>query len=212
MWDDTYDAFAKGMQDNKIEGVMVPVPPFRGPKGVFGLSYSPPTADYAINAMAANPEFVFNTFMDWFFLKDDGIICSSRGIPGFDFTVVNGVMTPTKLPNSGVGAHGQKIPPVKPGFEYPFKFDPITQGEWDDIKLVAQYAQPFFKDADKIYPPKDADKYWAFESDLYNKKISLVGKFLIGELDYDGFSKEFSKYATEHKLYEVLDEINKTSR
>jgi hypothetical protein len=76
-----------------FDGVMVPVPPFRGPKGVFGLSYNPPTADYAINAKSANPEFVFN-------------------------------------------------------------------------------------DADKIYPPKDADKYWAFESDLYNKKIPLIGKFL----------------------------------
>lgn len=212
MWDDTYDSFAKGMADNKIDGLMVPVPPFRNPKmanGVFGLSFSPPTVDYAINAKTANAEFVFNKFLNWFFLEDGGIIASSRGIEGFDFTVVNGMMTLTKKPNSGVGNHGQKCPPVKPGYVYPFKFDAISQGEYDDIVLVAKYAQPFFNETDKVYPSRDADKYWAFESDMYELRKTLVAKFIIGQIDYDTFHKEFSKYTTEHKLFELLAEMNK---
>jgi len=212
MWDETYSTFAKGMQDNKIEGVMVPVPPFKNPNmagGVFGLSYSAPTVDLGINSKAANPEFVFNKFFDWFFMNDNGIVCTTRGTPGFDFTVVNGVMTPTNLPNSGIANNGQRMPPVKPGFEYPFKFDPVSQGAWDDIKLVAQYAKPFFNDTDKIYPPQDNVRYGSIESDLYQKKIQLVGKFIIGELDYDGFTKEFTKYAGDVQLFEILAELNK---
>jgi len=211
MWDDTGDAFTKGMADNKIEGVMVPVPPFKNPKGtgVFGLSYSPPTSDFCINAKAANPEFVFNKFFDWIFLQDDGIISTSRGVPGFDFTVENGVMAPTKKPNSGVGAHGQKLPPVKPGFQYPFKFDPVVQNEWDNIVLVSQYAKPFFDATDKVYPPQDANRYGSVKSSLYDKKVALVSKFIIGELDYDGFSKEFTKYANEIQLFDIINELNK---
>jgi putative aldouronate transport system substrate-binding protein len=210
MWDDTADAFIKGMSDNKIEGgLMVPVPPFKGKNGVFGLSYSPPTVDYGVNAKAENPEFVFNTFMNWLFLEDGGIIATSRGVEGFDFTVENGTMTLTKLPNSGVGNHGQKCPPVKPGYAYPFKFDPVSQAEYDNIVLVARYAKPFFKDTDKIYPSKDASEYWAVESDLYDKKVAMVSKYIIGEVDYPAFVAEYTRYINEIKLPELLAALNR---
>jgi putative aldouronate transport system substrate-binding protein len=209
MWEDTGDAFMKGMQDNKIEGRMVPVPPFKTKKGAFGLSYDPPTVDYGINAKTRNPEFVFNTFFDWFFLQDDGIIASSRGIPGFDFTVVDGVMKLTGLPNSGVGYHGQKFPPIKTGWQYPFKFDAISQREYDDIMTVRKWAVPFFKQEDKVRPPLDMNAYWAIDNDLYSKKTALVGKYIMGAIDYAAYSAEYTKYINEIGLPQMLADLNK---
>jgi putative aldouronate transport system substrate-binding protein len=209
MWEDTADSFMKGMENNKVEGLMVPVPPFRTKKGVFGLSYDPPTVDYGINAKAANPAFVFNTFFDWFFMKDDGIIATSRGIEGFDFTVVDGVMTLTGLKNSGVGYHGQKFPPIKSGWTYPFKFDRISQAEYDNIVLVRKWAQPFFKDEDKIRPPLDMNAFWDIDADLYSKKTALVGKYIMGAMDYAEFSAEYTKYINEIGLPQLLAEANK---
>lgn len=209
MWEDTADSFMKGMQDNKIEGRMVPVPPFRTKKGVFGLSYDPPTVDYGISSKAANPEFVFNTFFDWFFMKDSGIIATSRGIPDFDFTVVDGVMKLTGLKNSGVGYHGQKFPPIKTGWTYPFKFDAISQREYDDIMQVRTWAKPFFKEMDKIHVSIDNNAYWGIEDDLYSKKVALVGKYIMGAISYEEYAAEYSKYINEVGLPQMLAEMNK---
>jgi putative aldouronate transport system substrate-binding protein len=209
MWEDTGDSFMKGMQDNKIEGRMVPVPPFKTQMGVFGLSYDPPTVDYGINAKARNPEFVFNTFFDWFFMQDGGIIASSRGVEGFDFTVVDGVMKLTGLKNSGVGYHGQKFPPVKTGWKYPFRFDPISQREYDDIMQVREWAQPFFKQMDKVHPTIDNNAFWAIEDDLYSKKGALVGKYIMGAIDYAGYTAEYTRYIKEVGLPQMLADMNK---
>jgi hypothetical protein len=187
---------------------MVPVPPFRGPKGVFGLSYSPEGTHYGISATAEDPEFVFETFFDWFFHQDEGIIASSRGVPGFDFNVENGVLVPTEASGSGVGYHGQKFPPVLLDFEYPFKLDPISQGEYDDIVRVRQWAYPFFDETEKVYPPKDAGDYWNIEGDLYDIKRALFSRYIIGEIDYDELTSEYTKYVKETRLDDILDEIN----
>ncbi len=208
MWEDTGD-FMKGMQDNKVDGRMVPVQPFKTAKGVFGLSYDPPTVDYGINAKTANPEFVFNTFFDWFFLKDGGIIASSRGVEGFDFTVVDGVMKLTGLKNSGVGYHGQKFPPIKTGWKYPFKFDAISQREYDDIMQVRDWAQPLYKQMDKIHVSIDNNAFWAIEDDLYSKKGALVGKYIMGAIDYAEYTAEYTKYINEVGLPQMLADMNK---
>lgn len=209
MWEDTGDSFMKGMQDNKVEGRMVPVPPFKTAKGTFGLSYDPPTVDYGINAKTANPEFVFNTFFDWFFMKDNGIIASSRGVEGFDFTVVDGVMKLTGLKNSGVGYHGQKFPPIKTGWTYPFKFDAISQREYDDIMQVRKWAVPFFKEMDKVHPSIDNNAFWAIEDDLYSKKGALVGKYIMGAIDYAEYTAEYTKHINEVGLPQILADMNK---
>ncbi len=209
MWDDTYDSFAKNFINNGIEGAMMaPVPPFAGDKGVFGLSYSPEGTHYGISSTAEDPEFVFNTFFNWFFFQKEGIIASSRGVPGFDFTVEDGVLVPTGTPGSGVGYKGQKFPPVLLDFEYPFKLDPISQGEYDNILQVRQWAQPFFDETEKIYPPKDAERYWNIEGDLYDTKRALNSRYIFGEINYDEFVSEYRSYINEIQLEDMLNEMN----
>ena len=202
MWDDIYDNIEKGLIKNGIDGEAVPVPPFAGPNGVFGLSYSPPGVDLAITKGAENPKFVFDTFFDWFYFKQGGIVATSRGVQDYSFTVENGVLTPTG--KGGVGFKGQKFPPVMPGFEYPFKFDPISQSEYDFIVQVREWAEPFRDQVGKLYPPRDAGDYWAIEGDLYDKKGALTGKYIMGEIDYDELTGEYSKYIKEIGLEALM--------
>jgi len=124
-------------------------------------------------------------------------------------TVVDGVMKLTGLKNSGVGYHGQKFPPIKTGWKYPFTFDAISQREYDDIMQVRKWAVPFFKAEDKIHVSVDNNAYWAIQSDLYSKKVALVGKYIMGAIDYAAYTAEYTKYINEIGLPQMLADMNK---
>lgn len=205
MWADIYDNLTNGLVKNGVEGLdnVAPIPAFDGPNGTFGFDYAPAENGNFITTNAELPQQVFDTFFNWYLDTDNGIISTSRGIEGYSFDVTDGVMIPLE---SGVGYRGQSLPPVKMGYEYPFKFDPITQNEYDYIIQIFNdyYDNPM---AQTTLVPASNENFKAVVGDWKVKIDELFYLYLLGNIDYEEFTEEYSIYKSEIDLDAVIAAI-----
>ncbi len=181
------------------------VPAFDGPKGTFGHTFKEASTIKSVTTNTDMPEEVFNTFMEWYIASDNGIISTSRGVEGYSFDVVDGVMVPN-ADNGGVSYVGQGFPPVDLDYEYPFKFDPITQGEYDNILAIFDdyYAHPM---AQTVIPGAHNQEYYTIVDDWEDGAYGCFWKYVLGEWTYDEYMEGYDKLAKGWNLQEILDGI-----
>ncbi|NSW89247.1 MAG: extracellular solute-binding protein [Firmicutes bacterium] len=209
MWDDIYDTLKKGLNSNGYENCEpVPAPPFEGPHATGGLYYEGASTPRGITKQCKYPAETFTTFFNWYYLHENGIISTSRGVPGYSYKVVDGVMVPDN-DKGGVGNRGQGFPPVNPFFEYPFKFDPITQGEYDSIKLISKWGKEHADDIKTIRPSMEMVDYYAIKDDYVSKLEELFYRYVVGEIDYDYFVNDYKNYKKEIDLDGIIENMNK---
>ena len=207
MWENSYAGLISGLRSNGFEDAeIIAVPPFEGPNGVFGLSSSVAPTRIAISASAKNPEMAFNSFLSWMFLEENGIMSTTIGIPGYDFEVINGMHS--AIEDRPMGPIIQAFPAVDPNFEYPFEFDEIGQDRYNIIKTIKQWTKKNFNKVFKQYPPNESSEYWSIDASLYDKKRSLFGRYIMGDINYSEFTKEYEQYIKEINLPALLEEIN----
>lgn len=209
MWDDIYDTLKNGL--NKTAGETAGVTfirPFETEKGIFGLSYYEADSPMGITTACKNPQAVFDTFFTWFMTDPNAVISTSRGIEGYHFDVKDGVLVPN-LDNSGVGYRGQSFPPIDKSFDYPFKFDPITQTEYDGIKEIAALGAGYGDKVKTTAPSTEIVSYSNLVGDLRLKTSDLFHNYVMGKIDYDKYLADFNAYAKECSLEDVITEINK---
>jgi putative aldouronate transport system substrate-binding protein len=207
MWDNIYYNYTKGLADNGVKGEMRWVPGFKGDKGVFGYAFNIPMAWAGVLNKAASPDFVVQKLLSWMCLSTTGIVCTSQGMEGVNFTVENGIQKVTAYGN--VGNKGQKIPPLLPGFVYPFKLDPLQEQTNLYTQQIRDSAKPFMDMVQKITPPLNLTEYWIIEPDLVKTKGASIAKYIMGSIDYDTFIRDYTKYINEIQLPQMLDKMNR---
>ena len=208
MWADIYDSLTKGLRDNGFADApdllekSTWVPAFDGPKGTFGHTFKEASTIKAITKNTDMPQEVFDTFMEWYIASDNGIISTSRGVEGYSFQVVDGVMVPD-VNNTGVGYKGQGFPPVNLDYKYPFKFDPITQGEYDYILEIFDdyYAHPM---AQTVIPGAHNQDYYSMIDDWEDGAYGCFWKYVLGEWTYDEYLEEYGKLTNDWNFAEIL--------
>ncbi len=207
MWESNYQTLISGLKSNGFEDAeVIAVPPFEGPNGVFGLSSTEPPPRIAISSTAKNPKAVFDNFFNWVFFTENGIQSTTVGIPGFDFEVADGVYN--LFDGHNMAPVTMSFPPADPAYSYPFKFDALGQARYDIINTVNTWVQNNYNKVFKQFPPKDKSEYWAIDASLYDKKRSLFGRYIMGEIDYPDFRMEYEKYSKEINLPSLIADLN----
>ena len=208
MWADIYDNLTKGLRDNghaedpDIYDKVTWVPPFDGPNGTFGFTYTAADSVKSVTKNTDMPKEVFDTFFEWYIASPNGIISSSRGVEGYCFDVVDGQMVEIDK----VGYHGQSLPPVNLSFVYPFKFDPITQHEYDFILEIfdSYYKSP---GAQTTMVPVFNQEYTDLVDDWEDGAYQCFWKYVLGEWTYEEYLEEYGKLASDWGLEEILANI-----
>ena len=211
MWADIYDNLTKGLRDNghadapDLYEKVTYIPAFDGPNGTFGHTFTAADAVKSVTMNTDMPQEVFDTFFEWYIASPNGIVSTSRGVEGYSFDVVDGVMVPNE-DNGGVHYHGQSFPPVNLEFKFPFTFDPITQGEYDDILEIFDdyYAHPMAQT--KLVPVHNQD-YTAIVDDWEDGAYGCFWKYVLGEWTYEQYLEEYGKLASDWDLENLLANI-----
>lgn len=208
MWSDIYDNLTKGLRDNGYADAedlyekVTWVPAFDGPDGTFGHTFKSANSVKSVTMNTDMPQEVFDTFFEWYIASPNGIVSSSRGVEGYSFEIVDGEMVELE----GVGYKGQGFPPVNLAFEFPFKFDPITQGEYDYIlEIFADYyAHPM---AITVDIPVHNQEYTAIVDDWEDGAYGCFWKYVLGEWTYDEYLEGYEKLSNDWDLDTLLADI-----
>ncbi|MBD2863771.1 extracellular solute-binding protein [Paenibacillus oceani] len=208
MWDDIYDTLKEGLDKNFKGADVEYLQPFKGDKGVFGLSYFEADSPIGITSASKQPKETFDTFFTWLLTDMEAIIATSRGIKGYHYDLVEGKLVPNSA-NGGVGFRGQSFPPLDRNFKYPFAFDEETQREYENIVEIAKLGDTFMDHVVTDTPSSEFSRYSNIASDLKAKTTDLFHNYVMGKIDYDGYVASFNSYAKEVDLNAVVHEINK---
>ena len=207
MWESNYETLVSGLASNGFDQAeVVAIPPFKGPEGIFGLSSTEAPPRMAISSNSDNPQFVFDTLLDWIYFDQEGIISTTTGVEGYEYTVVNGVYTP--IENRPMLSINMSFPPANPDFKFPFELTGASLERYEILETVSGWVRENQKDVFKNFMPKDAVDYWSIDADLYDRKRSLFSRYIMGDIDYEGFVKEYTSYTTEIGLEQMLAEVN----
>lgn len=209
MWADIYDSLTKGLAQNghadaeDLYEKSAVVPAFDGPNGTFGHGFKHAGSLKSITVNTEYPQEVFDIFFEWYIASDNGIISTTRGLQGYSFDVVDGIMN---VLEPGVGYKGQGFPPVNLAYEYPFKFDPITQGEYDYIKSIFAdyYSHPMAQI--KLVSVINAD-YTAIVDDWEDAAYGAFWKYVLGEFTHEEYLEAYGKYVKDVGLDTILANI-----
>ncbi|RAP74733.1 extracellular solute-binding protein [Paenibacillus montanisoli] len=208
MWDDVYDTLKEGLDKNFKDANLEFIKPFEGDKGVFGLSYYEADSPIGITKASEHPKETFDAFFTWLLTDPQAVISTSRGIEGYHYKLVDGKLLPIE-DKGGVGFRGQSFPPLDRNFKYPFTFDEETQGEYDSIIEIAKLGESYKDKVATDLPSSEFALYSNVVDDLKTKVTEQFHNYVIGNLDYDSYVKNFTAYAKEINLQAAIDEINK---
>ncbi|MEG1924841.1 MAG: extracellular solute-binding protein [Ruthenibacterium sp.] len=207
MWDDSYSSLTDGLKKSGFEDARaVYVPAFKSEKGAFGLSYFQADSPIGLTAACKNPQEVFNTFFNWYFTTENGIISTTMGIPNYNFDVVDGVAIPN-VDNGGIGFRGQSMPPIDRNFEYPFKFNEVTDAKYKNIVALATSGDNLGELVRTTFPASDKIEFTGIADDLKAKVTELFHNYVIGNIDYDQYLAAFEAYAKEINLDTIVEAI-----
>lgn len=207
MWDDSYSGLMDGLQKSGFtEAEPIFVPAFEGEKGVFGQSYFAADSPIGITSDCKNPQAVFDTFCNWYFSTENGIVSTSLGIPGYNFDIVDGALVPN-ADNGGVGFRGQSMPPVMRDFVYPFKFNDVVQAKYNNILALSKAGDDLGNKVRTEFPASDNTDFSNIASDLKAKITELFHNYVIGNIDYDKYIADFNAYAKEINLEAIAAAI-----
>ena len=202
MWQHSYLSLYKGCQTNKnLEADPVPLAPFKGDKGVFGLSYFYPDEPFGISSTAKNPDQILSTFYSWYFTSDKGIIASTLGMEGVNYTMVDGVAVPT---DKGMG----DPMPLKESFKYPFKFPELTQIQYDYANQVVGWTKENSAAAVKIEPNRDQTDYFSIQEDYFNEVSNLIFKYCMGQYNYDQLTSDYNSFKQQKNFDAIVAKMN----
>ncbi|MCZ8511492.1 extracellular solute-binding protein [Paenibacillus filicis] len=208
MWDDSYNTLKEGL-DKKFPGAdLAFVKPFKGDKGMFGLSYYEADSPVGITKASKNPKETFDAFFTWLLTDPQAIVSTSRGIEGYHFNLVDGTIVPNP-DKGGLGFRGQSFPPLDRDFKYPIKFNKNTQTQYDNIIEMAKLGQTYKDQFTTDLPSGEFANYNNVVNDLKVKVTDLFHNYVMGKIDYDGYVTSFTNFAKEKNLQAVIDEINK---
>jgi putative aldouronate transport system substrate-binding protein len=202
MWQQIYPGLYNGCVSNKSpDADPVPIPPFKGDKGVFGLSYFYPDEPFGISSTAKNADQILSSFFTWYFTSEKGIISSTLGVEGVSFNVVDGVATPTER---GMG----NPQPLKSSFKYPFKFPELTQKQYDYITKIVGWTNEHKDAAVKIEPNRDQTDSFAIQEDYFNQVSNLIFKYCMGEYDYNKLTSEYNTFKQQKNFDAIVAKMN----
>lgn len=213
MWDSNYKNLFSGLEKNGIAGTVAYTPAFDNPdveNGVFGINYSAPSSPFVLTTGVADEEAqqIFDTFFNWMFLTESGILTSSLGPQGYNWDIVDGTYTDL-IAGADIGTKPQDNPPMDPAYSYPFKQDPM-----DEIRfgLANEIMGEVVKRADFVMtdlPGVEHVEYGGISSDLDSYRTELFYLYVTGQNDYDQFVKDYTAKAAEYELDRLLQEMNK---
>lgn len=208
MWDDSSNSFINGLAASGIEGKIAFMPAFKNEDGTgaMGLSYFAADSPLCLTTACENPKEVFDTYFEWYFTSQNGIISSSVGVEGYNFDIVDGIVVPN-LDHKGIGFKGQSFPPVDMDFEYPFQFDETYQFKYDCISEIATIGAGMSDLVDTQFAPSGSSDFSNIKSDLEAKMQELFHGYLVGNTNYEGYLSAFESYAAEIDLDNIATAI-----
>ncbi|MGI5989584.1 MAG: extracellular solute-binding protein [Lachnospiraceae bacterium] len=206
MWDDSSSSFINGLASSGIDGEVAYLPAFSNTDGNGALGLSQFIADSPISITTAceNPQEAFDTFFEWYLASDDGIISTSVGIEGYNFTIEDGKVVADA--DKGIGFHGQSFPPVDMDYEYPFEFDDVYTFKYECIQELAESGSTLGDQVNTTVIPNDYTDYANISGDLTSKMQELFHSYLVGNMDYDEYLSQFEAYASEVGLDDALSQ------
>lgn len=207
MWDNTGKTF---MESSKALGGSVGyVMPVDGEKGTLGLNYDAPGSPIVMTTGVADDEaqFIFDTFFDWYYTTESGVITTSIGVPGYAWDVVDGRYTEKE--GMDVGVKPQSNPPMDLEFEYPFEFDEVSNYRYDVANLMRAEVVERAANVMTAYPGLEYTEYAGISSELNSYRTELFYLYVMGDKDYDAFAKEYTEKFNELGVQAMIDNMNK---
>jgi len=206
MWTYRYPGMIQELRENFPEAELVLVPPIKNPNGgVLGLSVVPGYRPFCITSMAANPQFVWDKFIETVILTTEGSMLLSRGIPGISYKVVDNTFEDNFEES---GTHMKTRPPLNPNIKFPYKLPPLMQR---GAELEAQFSQWFSENSAYAVAEEPSVSVPAFDmihDDMKDKKNQLFWKYVMGEHSFEEMMKQFDSYKKEIDFDSILAEIN----
>ena len=207
MWDNTGKTFMNSA--TALGGSVGYVMPVDGEKGTLGLNYDPPCSPVIMTTGVEDDEaqFIFDTFFNWYFTNESGVIATSIGVPGYAWDVVDGVYTEKEGMDTGVKP--QSNPPMDLEFEYPFVFDEVSNYRYEVANIMRAEVVKREESVMTIYPGLEYTDYAAIASDLDSYRTELFYLYVMGEKDYDSFVNEYTAKFNELGVQDMIDNMNK---
>lgn len=207
MWENTIMGAVTNMEQNELKGaVPAAMKGFPTDKGYFGIRYALPEAPLCITVGAKDPQFVLDTFFNWYVNTDSGILLNSAGVEGILYEVVDGVYTPLDNPH---GHTGLSFPAPIRGYEYPFKFNELLSLR---MSYVRDFMELAYNNPDTVIltiPAGDNEAYGKIVGDLDALRQEIYYLYLTGQIDYDTFCSRYKEYADSVGLDDMIQEMNK---
>lgn len=206
MWTNLYPDLIEGVKKNFPAAELTLVPPIVNPKGgVLGLSVVPGYRPFCITSKAANPQYVWDKFIETVCLNTEGVMLQYRGIPDITYKVVNNTFKDNK---DEYGAGMKTRPPLDPNIEFPYKLSPLMETGAELEKQFDGWFVQYTKYAVVEEPSRGVAAFDTIYDDMKDKKNQLFWKFVIGEFGYEEMLTQFEAYKKEIDFRSILEEIN----
>lgn len=206
MWVNNYPGMIGGLRENFPDADIVMVPPIINPEGgQLGMSVVPGYRPYCITSEAADPQFVWDTFIETIINTVEGAMLQARGVPGFSYTVSDGMF----IDNGDVsGSHLAAKTPLNPNIVFPYTMSPDLQVGVDMETEFAGWFSEHGHYAVSQQPAPGVASYDAVRSDMDDVKDQLFWKYVIGEISFDELIEQFNAYKDEIGFDAILAEVN----
>lgn len=206
MWTYRYPSMIEELKENFPEGELALVPPIKNPKGgVLGLSVVPGYRPFCITSNAANPQFVWDKFIETVILTTEGSMLQFRGIPGVSYKVVDNTFK-DNFEESGL--HMKNRPPLNPNIKFPYKLPPLMER---GMEMEEQFNEWFSENSTYAVAEEPIGLAPSFDmiyDDMKDKKNELFWKYVMGEHSFEEMMKQFAAHKKEVDFDNVLAEIN----
>lgn len=206
MWTNRYPNMIAELRKEFPEAELALVPPFDNPKGgTLGMSVIPGFKPYCITSEAANPQFVFDNFIEPIFLTVEGAMLTERGVKDFHYKIINNTLIDNFEES---GAHMATQPFLNSNLNVPYKFPQLAQIGLDFENQFIKWFNNNSNFAIAEVPTFAIPAYDMIRKDMEEKKHQLFWKYVIGEIEYNTLINQFNAYKKEIDFDSILAEIN----
>ena len=206
MWAYRYSEMFPEVRKQFPEAEIAMMPPIQNPKGgVLGVAVLPGYRPISITSAAADPEFVFEKFIETMYLTVEGAMLQWRGLPNVAYTIQDNMFIPN-FENSGV-VMGVEAP-VNPDIRFPYTLPPIVQKGAD---IEQQFGNWFSQNSRYGIAEEPTVSLPAFEvvyDDLVDKKNQLFWKYVLGEHSFAQLTSQYEAYKREIGFDSILAQLN----
>jgi hypothetical protein len=160
---------------------------------------------YVIMKATKDYQFVWDKFIEPFYLNPEVVMLDQRGIPNVSYRIENNTFIDNSK-ESGIGLGTNSI--FNPEIKFPYSLPPLAEKA---VQIESRYDGYFSKNQEFVVADEPSATVPAFDEiygDMKNKKNQLFWKYVLGEHSFDDMMKQFEAYKKEIDFDNILAQIN----